>query len=177
MAKRNFSTFFSGFLIGVVSGLGIAAVAAMLITNAPMPFENKVQKVTADVDPASKLDGSIDPNKLLSGSETPDAMQTITHVKTVSAEDAPSRDAGGKAVNPGKITPVTYWVQTGAFRSADGAAQNQAALAMSAVQARIVKSRNGLWLVRVGPLDSRQEADEIQNMLNDQGMKTKLVKQ
>ena len=65
MAKGGFSTGFAGFLIGVVTGLGIAAAAALLITNSPIPFVEKVEKVTADVDPSVALSGGVDPNARL----------------------------------------------------------------------------------------------------------------
>ena len=60
MAKSSFATGFAGFLIGIVTGLAIAAGAALFIVNSPIPFvDNKVDKVTADVDPAQKLQGAV----------------------------------------------------------------------------------------------------------------------
>lgn len=57
MARTNLASGFAGFLIGVVTGCAICAAAAVFITNSPIPFVEKVQKVTADVDPAQKLAG------------------------------------------------------------------------------------------------------------------------
>ena len=83
MARSNFASGFAGFLLGVVTGLGIAAAAALLITKSPVPFVEKVQKVTADVDPAQKLAGSVDPNRRLN--EQPDMPQSVAEgsIKTV----------------------------------------------------------------------------------------------
>lgn len=118
MAKSRFAAGFAGFLIGVVTGLGIAAGAAVFITKSPLPFVEKVDKVTADVDPAAKLAGNVDPNaRLNTSSMDAPAAAPSGSVKTVTVADteAPTRDAAGKAVEPGQVTPVTYWVQIGAY--------------------------------------------------------------
>ena len=65
MAKSGFASGFAGFLIGVVTGLGVAAGAMLVIAKSPVPFVDKVDKVTADVDPAAKLAGAVDPNARL----------------------------------------------------------------------------------------------------------------
>ena len=88
MAKSGFATGFAGFLIGVVTGLGIAAGAAVFITKSPVPFVDKVDKVTADVDPAQKLAGGVDPNARLnqmgeSQSAQSEAEAATGGVKTV----------------------------------------------------------------------------------------------
>ena len=70
MARTNLASGFAGFLIGVVTGCAICAAAAVFITNSPIPFVEKVQKVTADVDPAQKLAGGIDPNRALNEQHT-----------------------------------------------------------------------------------------------------------
>ena len=62
MARTNLASGFAGFLIGVVTGCAICAAAAVFITNSPIPFVEKVQKVTADVDPAQKLAGGTAPS-------------------------------------------------------------------------------------------------------------------
>ena len=49
MAKSGFASGFAGFLIGVVTGLGVAAGAMLVIAKSPVPFVDKVDKVTADV--------------------------------------------------------------------------------------------------------------------------------
>ena len=74
MAKSGFATGFAGFLIGVVTGLGIAAGAMLVIAKSPVPFVDKVDRVTADVDPAAKLAGGVDPNARLN-------QQLPTHLR------------------------------------------------------------------------------------------------
>lgn len=84
MARTNLASGFAGFLIGVVTGCAICAAAAVFITNSPIPFVEKVQKVTADVDPAQKLAGGIDPNRALNEQQEKSAEQDDSSgVKTV----------------------------------------------------------------------------------------------
>lgn len=176
MAKSSFSVGFAGFLIGVVTGLGIAAGAALFITNSPMPFVDKVDKVTADVDPAQKLAGGVDPNARLnqSGMSQESAEQEATGaVKTVRVGEAaqqPERDAAGKALLPGVVTPVTYWVQVAAFAKKPDAETAAASLAMQGIAAKVAQA-GAFWRVRVGPFDERSAAQEALDSLSDMGQK------
>lgn len=43
MAKSGFASGFAGFLIGVVTGLGVAAGAMLVIAKSPVPFVDKVE--------------------------------------------------------------------------------------------------------------------------------------
>lgn len=174
MARSNFASGFAGFLLGIVTGLGIAAAAALLITKSPVPFVEKVQKVTADVDPAQKLAGSVDPNQRLN--EAPEAPQAAVEggVKTVVAA-APA--AAPKSIPAQQAAPAaSFWVQAGAFQTSAAAEERRAVLAMSALEAQVDKSGN-LWRVRVGPFADKKAAAEIQSMLNDQGIKSTVMQQ
>lgn len=190
MAKSGFATGFAGFLIGVVTGLGIAAAAAVFITKSPVPFVEKVDKVTADVDPAQKLQGSVDPNARLnqmgeSHSAQTQAVEASGGVKTVTvasggqdgnADAQPKRDADGKAVAPGHVTPVTYWVQVGAYAKKDDAETNAAGLAMMGIGAQVTQA-GAFWRVRVGPFDDKSAAQEALDSLADQGHKPVIIEQ
>ena len=52
MSQSRFSLGFGGFLFGIVFGLAVAAAVAVYTLNAPVPFVDKVQKVTTEIDPA-----------------------------------------------------------------------------------------------------------------------------
>ena len=203
MSQSRFSLGFGGFLFGIVFGLAVAAGVAVFTLNSPVPFVDKVQKVTADIDPAKALSGNVDPNKALNASSNPDDASTGTTpagtVATVTASSAPDtpapvnttvapattgtspdmqpqRDERGKAAQPGTVTPVSYWVQAGAFRSNKQAEERQAQLAMLAVEAQVQQAGN-IWRVRIGPFDDRNSANEIQNMLTDQNIQATIIKQ
>ncbi len=182
MSKGGFAAGFAGFLIGVVTGLGIAAAAAVFISNSPVPFVDKVDRVTADVDPASKLAGSVDPNARLNqhdGSMSPAAeggVKTVTIRATAGADDAPRRDASGKAIEPGTVRPSTFWVQVGAYAKKTDAETHGAELAMLGIGAQVSRA-GAFWRVRVGPFDDRQSAQEAVESLADQGLKPIIVEQ
>lgn len=177
-SKGGFATGFAGFLIGIVTGLAIAAGAALFITKSPIPFVNKVDKVTADVDPAVQLAGAVDPNARLQ--QRPDevpASASPTGVKTVETPgSAALRDPAGKALDPGKIQSTTFWVQVASLSSEEDAQASAAQLAMNGHAASVTRS-GAFWRVRVGPFDDRTSAEEMREALADQGMKPVIVEQ
>lgn len=177
MASSNRSSKFASFVLGVVFGMGICAGAAYFLTTGPHPFVDKVDKVTADVDPAEALAGGVDPNQKLNqspdemtaaGSEGPvDTIDAIVKRVTAGSSDAgPARDASGKAVAPGQVKTATLWVQAGAFKSQDRAQNMQAQLAMFGIQADLSRAGN-VWRVRVGPFDTAEQAREIQEQIRN----------
>lgn len=178
MAKSGFATGFAGFLIGVVTGLGIAAGAALLINMSPVPLVDKVDKVTADVDPSAALAGGVDPNARLNkgaaDAPAPDAAPAREAPGGVAAvrigDNEPRRDASGKAREPGEVKPVTFWVQTGSYSSEDDANDEAAQLALAGHGAQISQAGSH-WRVRVGPFDDRRSAEETLAALTDLGMK------
>ena len=50
MRKYSGAALFWSFTMGVVTALIITAAAFIIITNAPIPFVNKIQQVSASVD-------------------------------------------------------------------------------------------------------------------------------
>ena len=172
MASSNRSSKFASFVLGVVFGMGICAGAAYFLTTGPLPFVDKVDKVTADVDPAEALAGGVDPNQKLNqspdemtaaGSEGPvDTIDAIVKRVTAGSSDA----ASGKAVAPGQVKTATLWVQAGAFKSQDRAQNMQAQLAMFGIQADLSRAGN-VWRVRVGPFDTAEQAREIQEQIRN----------
>ena len=116
MAKSGFASGFAGFLIGVVTGLGVAAGAMLVIAKSPVPFVDKVDKVTADVDPAAKLAGAVDPNARLNqtAGEEPTGETGLVQTVTVVDKDPKSKSAASPTANTRAATPAaTFWVQRG----------------------------------------------------------------
>ena len=63
MRKYSGAALFWSFTMGVVTALILAAAVFIFISNAPIPFVNKIQQVSTSVD-EKLLDGkTIDPNK------------------------------------------------------------------------------------------------------------------
>ena len=169
MAKSGFATGFAGFLIGVVTGLGIAAGAMLVIAKSPVPFVDKVDRVTADVDPA-KLAGGVDPNaRLNQQNDAADASQETGSVRTVTV--------AGNSTSETEKAPASaqsFWVQVGSFSKQGDAETSAANLAMQGIGAQIRQS-GSYWRVRVGPFASRTAAQEVLNSLSDQGLNPVIV--
>ena len=75
----------TGILIGMVIGCVLCATAALVITGAPVPFVENVQKSTRAID-ASALDGK-DPNTALYDNTTRSTPveESLSAIKTVEA--------------------------------------------------------------------------------------------
>ena len=173
MARSNLASGFAGFLLGVVTGCAICAAAAVVIANGPVPFVEKVQKVTADVDPSQKLAGSIDPNRALNEQQERSAEQPDqSNIKTVVVSPAPKASTQTSSTTANSI----FWLQAGAFRDEKSAHDLTGSLALTAgiSNVQILKS-NGFWRVRIGPFDNKQEATEVQSQLGNQGIQTTVV--
>ena len=87
MARNSgggFGTWFYGFLVGGVIGVGCCAAAALYITKAPIPFVNKVNQASEKINPIAG--GTIpDPNKPLSASGGAPVNAPKSRVVTVRA--------------------------------------------------------------------------------------------
>lgn len=80
--------------------------------------------------------------------------------------------AGGETSAKTGADPFTYFVQVGAYGSADEAEQQRARLAMNGLKARITeREQNGrvMHRVRLGPYDSREDAERMRDQLSASG--------
>lgn len=186
-----------GFIFGVLAGLAAALAVAVYVTKVPIPFVNKGQIRSAEQDVTeTQKNKNWDPNAPLHG-KTPikpvqpapadpsaaDAPATAATPPASEYKPAVSADPLGdlaKARLAG--TPVdafTYFVQVGAFRSAEDAESQRAKLSLSGVQAKVTEREQSgrvVFRVRVGPFDIKREADEVKQRLDAAGMETALVR-
>lgn len=146
--QNNRASWFSGFLLGTVFGLGIAALAMVLIASAPLPFEEKVEKVTANVDPAKVLNGLVDPNKIFNRTSKAQRAESKIEQEEEIADAEPA-----------------HWIQVGAFSSEKAASDLQGQLAFAGFEAQ-VKQLNGLWRVRIGPFADQETCHPVQAALS-----------
>jgi cell division protein FtsN len=169
----------AGFVIGMVCGIGLSTAAALYITNSPVPFINKVQPPTANVNPAAG--GQLpDPNKPLysnraalpvasdhppspAGEEKPPAT-----VATAPAAAAPAAETGGQLM-----------LQTGAFKSAQDADAMRARLALLGLDARVsevTQDATVLYRVRIGPYRELDDVSGIRRTLSENGIEAQVVR-
>lgn len=86
--------------------------------------------------------------------------------------------ARAKSSNPG-AEPFSYFVQVGAYRTADDAEAQRARLSLSGVEARVTEREQSgrvVFRVRAGPFDKKEDADKIKEKLELAGLETALVR-
>ncbi len=161
----GFKALFWSFTLGAVFAFAVSAGLALWITKAPIPFVAKVQPSSRLVD--ITLDGKQDPNKNLYA-EGQGVEQTTATVKTVTAGN---EEEG--------TLPTKFWVQAGAFSQNADAESMRARIAFIGLDAQIVyRNEKGqrLYRVRIGPFDSEEQANEINQSLADNSIKGTILR-
>ena len=105
--RRQYGGTLLGFIIGLVVGLGVAVAVALYITNAPVPFVNKVRPASENINPGA-------------GGQLPDPNKPLQMRRTLmwtSATMMKTRRASQRALSPCKLllsgvpTPVNqHWL-------------------------------------------------------------------
>lgn len=81
-------------------------------------------------------------------------------------------------VLPG-VDPFSYFIQAGAFRTAEDAEQQRARLVLLGVQAKVSEreqSGRTVYRVRLGPFDRKEDADAAKARLDNNSIETALVR-
>ncbi|MBU3652883.1 MAG: sporulation protein [Limnohabitans sp.] len=188
-AQRQRGGTLLGFIFGLIVGLSVALSVAIYVTKVPIPFLNKGVHRTPDQDAAEeKKNKDWDPNAPLYGKnpvkppEKPaeDAPAVIPPPSTPPQPTAGEDPLGDLARSRAATAdPFNYFVQAGAFRSADEAESQRAKLALQGFDARVSEreqSGRTVFRVRIGPLDSREEAERIQHKLASSKIDAALVR-
>jgi cell division protein FtsN len=190
-----------------VVGLAAALAVAVYVTKVPVPFMNKVQSRTADQDAAeAKKNKDWDPNAPLYGKNpakpiiatspeatastpkgTPAAKADAAVKPDAKAESKPAVSAdplGDLAKAKAKAAtaetePFVYFVQVGAYRTAEDAEGQRAKLSLTGIDAKITeKEQSGrmVYRVRVGPFEKKEAAEGSKAKLDGAGLETALVR-
>ena len=201
MQRQRGGTFL-GFVLGLVIGLGIAFGVALYVTKVPLPFLSKGQTRSADQNDAeAKKNKDWDPNALISGKPAPkaaapaDAASSVVQPAPTPAPATPSTSAtptppaaadpigalaNAKAASAAMPTgQIFYYVQVGAFRSADDAQSQRAKLSLTGVEAAVTEREQGgrpIYRVRVGPFEKIEDAERSKDKLDKTGTDTVLIK-
>jgi cell division protein FtsN len=184
-----------GFVIGVVVGLGVALAVAVYVTKVPVPFVNKGQSRSTNQDAAeTQKNKDWDPNAPLYGKNpvkpaapavsapAPEAAMAVpvpkTEFKPAVSADPLGDLAKARAANA-DAEPFSYFVQAGAFRTAEDAESQRAKLSLGGVEAKVSEreqSGRTVFRVRVGPFDKKEAADKAKEKLDAAGYETALVR-
>ena len=80
---------------------------------------------------------------------------------------------------PAGVDPFSYFVQAGAYRTAEDAEGQRAKLSLGGIEARVSEREQAgriVYRVRVGPFDKRDDADRTKDKLESLGMEAALVR-
>jgi cell division protein FtsN len=183
-ASRQRGNTVLGLIIGVVLGLGIAAVVALYVTRATVPFVNKQARAPATI--TTDADGKLpDPNRSLYAKDAPAAAPapTATAGTTVIAPPppnlAPGADGNAPVVQP-STTPDTgiTTLQAGAFSNTEDAESMRGRLALLGFDSRVQPAeRDGaqIFRVRLGPYARIDDLNRIRQRLIENGIEATLV--
>jgi len=166
-----------GFIAGLVLGLAIAVAVALFITNAPVPFVNKVRPASDHVNPAGT--GPLpDPNKPLY-SQAPAKVAAPEPAKINPATDPQAAPPPAEKGNVFPAEDSRFLLQAGAFRTADDADSMRARLALLGFDARVFpREQDGttLYRVRLGPYGNLDDVNRIRKTMAENGIDVQLVR-
>jgi cell division protein FtsN len=178
-----------GLVVGLLIGLTLALSVALYITKAPVPFINKVPQRTPEQDAAeTERNKNWDPNAPLAPKlSRPPPLASAPKVAAsapVPGASAPARDpaailSGGAVSTPAGAEAFTYLVQVGAYTKAEDAEAQRAKLAMQGFSAKVSEREQAgrmVYRVRLGPFDTKAEADALQSRLQGAGLEGQLVR-
>lgn len=109
------------------------------------------------------------------------APEKAPEAPAVTGRPAPADPLGDLAAarSGGGSDPFFYFVQAGAFRTADDAEAQRAKLSLMGIEAKVTEreqSGRQVYRVRVGPFNNRDEADRQKEKLDAGGFDTALVR-
>jgi cell division protein FtsN len=202
--KNQKGGFVLGMIVGLLLGLAIALAVALYITKVPIPFVNKVPQRTAEQDAAeAERNRNWDPNAPLAGKAARSASGVVaapaqalppatTASAAVAAASAAATGALPAAAKPAAkasapaSTPVAagadahvYFVQAGAYTRPEDAEAQKAKLAIQGFTAKVMEREQAgrtVYRVRLGPVDTRDEAEGLQRKVEGAGFEANLVR-
>jgi cell division protein FtsN len=190
-----------GFVLGLVLGVGAALAVAVYVTKVPVPFVDRgiTRKAEQDVQEAERNKGW-NPNAgmgfkhELPAPPAPAAPAEPTAPTEAAATPAPNAspatpDAVGEllkdkasappATPPAAADKLSFFVQAGAFRSADEAEAQRARLALLGLNAQVTEREQAgkpIYRVRLGPYKEQDKAESALGQLKAGGLEAALVR-
>jgi len=201
-SSRQAGGFLTGLIVGLLIGLALALGVALYVTKVPVPFLDKVPQRTPEQDAAEQeKNKNWDPNAPLAGKNPARPVAPASSASPSVPEPAPTpaatrdpaailadRPAGATTTSGNASTPLStragdeafsYFVQTGAYASAEDAESQRGKLALLGYAARISEreqSGRTVHRVRLGPFEEKGEADGTKEKLVAAGFEAALVR-
>jgi cell division protein FtsN len=157
------------------------AKPAAPVASAPLEATNGVVAPSPAVVPAAKP--AHEPAVAPAVKPAPEAAGVPAAAPKVESKPAASADPLGdlaKArVAAGTADPFVYFVQLGAFRSAEDAESQRVKLSLGGVQAKVTEREQAgrvVFRVRLGPFDKKEDADKAKERMDATGQEAALVR-
>ena len=198
--------FIIGVVVGLAAALAVAAYVTKVPVpfmnkgqSRSADQDEAEAKKNRDWDPNAPLYGknpakpqlpSSAPSPAVAASSTKSTDATKTAVKgsikpdskgetkpAVSAD--PLGDLARAKTEPSAPEPFVFFVQLGAYRTAEDAESQRAKLSLSGIDTKITEreqSGRAVFRVRTGPFDSKEEAERNRERLEKAGLETSLVR-
>jgi cell division protein FtsN len=118
-----------------------------------------------------KVEAKADTKSPAKGDAKPDAKPAVSADPLGDLAKAKSAPAVAEVFN--------YFVQVGAFRTADDAESHRAKLSLSGIETKVSEREQSgrmVFRVRAGPFDSKEEAERSKEKLSKAGLETALVR-
>lgn len=177
-----------GFILGLIVGLTVALGVAVYVTKVPIPFLNKGLTRNADQDAAEeKKNKDWDPNAPLYG-KNPAPVTPSEIAKPAKPGEAPAPVAPSTSEDPlgdlaaskaQQVDAFQYFVQVGAFLSSAEADSQRIKLSLAGFEPVITqRDQDGkvIYRVRVGPYDSKTQAEQTQSQLKSNKFESALIR-
>jgi len=149
--------------------------------NAPLYGKNQpraAEPATPAASAAASEGGYTDVPPAVAGIPTPGGAVVPVPANTAPSPD-PLGDLARARAGADGVDPFNYFVQVGAFRTANDAESQRARLSLGGIEARVSeRDQSGriVYRVRVGPFDKRADADLTKEKLEGLGVEAALVR-
>lgn len=196
-SKQHGSTL-TGFILGLVIGLGIAVAVAFVINKTPIPFTNKAANNKADSpsqlqDPNKPLYSNKDAakeaakemaNKPAETAAKPESKpETKPEQKPEKSAEAKVEKPADKPVDAAKSENIDdkyiYFLQVGAFKDQGAADNAKAKLALLGFEAKITERSNDngtMYHVRLGPFTQVDTMNRMRGKLSENGVDVAIIR-
>lgn len=193
MATQRSGTFF-GFIIGLFTGLALAAVVAFFMLRSS-PFSKKEEAKESSPAPVAtqQAPAASDPNQALYGNQNNQQQANGQQSEADFRANAPAATntnspypkapdtaptiqkpaPPAEAANAGGTQQV--YLQAGAFKSLDQANNQKGSIAFLGIKAQVQKSADDFYRVRIGPVSS-STAVSLQSKLKSNGITTTVIR-
>ena len=193
--NKQYGGTFLGIVIGLMIGLALALIVAVFISKVPVPFLDKdpsrqglseaaEAKKNQGWNPNAPLAGK-NPARPASASGVASAAAALVPVAATSATPPaaksadPIADLARAKSSASPADPFLYFIQVGAFRSAEDANAQKVKLSLLGIETKVSEreqSGRAVFRVRAGPFEQREEAEKARERVEGASFEAVLVR-